>query len=161
MKHKSFSTQYTVIESIDELEDSERSLCYAALSALQTSYARYSGYRVGAAVLMDDGAITQGANQENAVYPLGLCAERVAMYSAASATAERKMKAVAVTTEKRSTDENVPAFPCGSCRQVMVEMERRYDCKITIYIFGPGTPVYKVNSARDILPFAFDDRHLE
>lgn len=160
MKKLSMQSVLTVYESIDELGPAEQSLCRAASAAIKLSYARYSGYRVGAAVLMESGTIVPGANQENAVYPLGLCAERVALFAACSRSAEEVVTAVAVTTEKSLPCSDVPAFPCGSCRQTLIEMETRFGRKIPLYIFKEGDVVYAVDTVRDILPFAFDDAHL-
>ena len=124
------------------------------------AYAAYSHYQVGAAVLLSNGLIVEGSNQENAVYPLGLCAERVAIFSACTQYPNEKIIALAVATEKKMGLGELPAFPCGSCRQVMVEQEYRFNISIPIYIIDSDPKVYLASSVKDILPFAFNQSFL-
>jgi len=131
-------------------------LCELALNATQSAYAPYSTYHVGVAVKLVDGTIITGNNQENAVYPLGLCAERVAIYAATSQYPDNAIKEIAIATLKELQTEELPAFPCGSCRQVMVEMENRFATPITLYIVGQNKAVCVVQGARQLLPFTFD-----
>lgn len=142
-------------------EASHRQLCLLAKEALLDAYAVYSSYKVGAAVLMSDGSFIKGSNQENAVYPLGLCAERVAIFAACAQYPKEKIVALAVATEKKSGHGNIPAFPCGSCRQVMVELESRYQLQIPIYILNSESKVYIIDSVKTILPFAFGQNFIK
>ncbi len=136
-------------------------LCTASINAMEDAYAIYSNYRVGAALLLSDGKLIKGGNQENAVYPLGLCAERVALFAAASQHPGKKILALAVATARiLKNHEEIPPFPCGSCRQVILEMEQRQEQPIPLYVVGANHAVCKVDSVTDILPFAFDKTSL-
>ncbi len=129
----------------------------SARKAVDHAYAPYSRYKVGAAILLDNGQIVQGNNQENAVYPLGLCAERVALFSAGTNFPEAKPLVLAITI----ASQNKPGFPCGSCRQAMVEFESRFDQKIKLLIDSKDDQVIVIDSVRDILPFSFDENNLD
>ena len=128
--------------------------------AISDAYAKYSNFKVGAAVLLDDGRIIKGSNQENAVFPLGLCAERVAIFSVASQAPETTIKALAVATEKKLSDGELPPFPCGSCRQVILETEYRQKENIQLFIVGSDSSVCVVSSVKELLPFAFSEENL-
>ena len=161
MKKIEFSTTIECLESYLDLEDSDEvRLCEATFKALEHSYAPYSEYRVGAAVLLDNGQLVEGSNQENAVFPLGLCAERVAIFSANTSYPKSKIRTVAVITAKEVSENELPGFPCGSCRQVMIDMEDRHNRSIRILILAPDGRTYIVQSAKDLLPFAFADKDL-
>jgi cytidine deaminase len=162
MKAVKWQNTIYVSATIEDIQDDKiKALCEAAKKALIDAYAIYSTYKVGSAVLMSNGEIVTGSNQENAVYPLGLCAERVAIFSAATRFPKEKIEAIAVATTKKLSDGEMPAFPCGSCRQVMVEQETRYNSAIPIYVVNSDPEVYMITSVKDILPFAFDGRFLE
>jgi cytidine deaminase len=109
---------------------------------------------------LNNDKIISGANQENAVFPLGLCAERVAIFSALSQFSDIGIRAIAIKTEKVLGDGELPGFPCGSCRQSMVEMEARFDQQMKVFVFGRDERVYVLTSAKDLLPFAFDQKAL-
>lgn len=161
MKEVKWENKLYVSESIAELKDPKLiALCEAAQVGLKDAYAIYSNYKVGAAILMSNGEIVIGSNQENAVYPLGLCAERVAIFSSATRFPQERIVAIAVATTKKLSDGEMPAFPCGSCRQVMIEQEARYQATIPIYVINSDPEVYMINTVKDILPFAFDGRFL-
>lgn len=136
----------------------EIDLCTASIDARKSSYSVYSGFQVGAAVLLNDGRIIQGSNQENAVYPLGLCAERVAIFSANQLPGSNILK-LAVSTSARN-DKELPAFPCGSCRQVIAEEEAKANQPIKLFILHNDLQVYVVESVQALLPFAFDRSYL-
>ncbi len=151
-----------VAGSIDELSDpEEQALCRAAAQSVDHAYAPYSQYKVGAAALLENGEIVGGSNQENAVFPLGLCAERVAIFSASSQFPNVSIKAIAVKTNKKLREGELPGFPCGSCRQSMIEMEQRFDTDMKLFVIGGDEKVYVVESAKDLMPFAFDQRVLK
>ncbi len=148
------------LERFDQISDLNNpnilDLCRAAQEASELAYAPYSNYKVGASVLLEDGSILKANNQENAVYPLGLCAERVAIYAASSQSLDIAIIALAVATHKPLQPGELPPFPCGSCRQVILEKENRYNRSIDLYIIGSDNSVCHVKGASYLLPFAFD-----
>jgi cytidine deaminase len=126
-RSKEISFTYSVASSLDELNESDRKLFSKALDVLQNAYAPYSQFKVGSALMMEDGTIITGTNQENIAYPSGLCAERVAIFSAASNNPGKKIAAIAVAAQPLE-NENATVTPCGACRQVMIEYERTHPC---------------------------------
>jgi len=141
----------------EELSAEERTLVDAACAATQGSYAPYSHFCVGAAVLLADGTVVRGSNQENAAFPSGTCAERCAMFYANAAHPEQPVRALAVAARKsdgRFTAE--PISPCGACRQVLVETEFRYGRPFTVLLYGTDG-ICRLKSPKDLLPFHFDD----
>ena len=135
-------------------------LCRQSQLAIEQANAHYSHYRVGSALLLDNGNIVIGSNQENAVYPLGLCAERVALFNAASLHRGQEIKLLAVATEKDLKAGEFPPFPCGSCRQVILEFQSRQNSPIPLLIVGSDNRTYQIESVTDILPFGFTNESL-
>lgn len=157
MKQKQITISYQIFHSTDELSAEDAQLLEAAKAALQLSYSPYSEFRVGAAVLLENGAVVSGANQENAAYPMCLCAEQVALAAVASQHPNVPVKKMAITVTTQHADIKSPAAPCGSCRQVICEKEdRQAGAPIEIILQGETGDIYKLNSGRDLLPFAFD-----
>lgn len=149
-----------VFKQEDELSDEERRLLAEAKEATRRSYSPYSHFSVGAAVLLADGTIVAGSNQENSAFPSGLCAERTALFYANSRYPDEAVVAVCIAardTSGRFTER--PVAPCGSCRQVMVETEYRYHQDMRIYLYGTEG-IYILPSARDTLPVHFDGSFL-
>lgn len=157
MKKIDISTQVTQVDFDTELTEQEKQVMIAARKAVDTAYAPYSNYNVGAAVLLENGEIVPGNNQENAVFPLGLCAERVALFSAGTSFPNSRPIVLAVTI----ASDNKPGFPCGSCRQAMVEFENRFDHKMKLLIDSKDGQVITIDTVRDILPFSFDQSNLD
>ncbi len=141
---------------LEELPVDEQDLVAAAIKATDNSNAKYSHFRVGAALLLTDGSVVIGANQENAVFPLGLCAERTAIFAAQAQRPEMSMAKLAIAARNENGLMHKPVTPCGSCRQVILEMEERYGQPIRILLYGTDG-VYAVNSVRDLLPLCFVD----
>ena len=144
----------------DELDDEQRAVLTVAKEQIERSYCPYSGFHVGAGALLANGEIVRGANQENAAYPSGLCAERVALFAAGAQYPDQEVKklAIACFTGGHFTDE--PGAPCGSCRQVMLETEHRYGGKMEVLLYGEkGTLVFE--SAADLLPLTFVSENLK
>ena len=133
-------------------------LIKAAHEALSSAYAPYSQFQVGAALLLEDGSIVKGSNQENAAYPSGLCAERVAFFSAGSQHPGKKIMAAAVTT---SYPMEHPISPCGACRQVMAEYELKQQTSIKLLLCSHDGSVMVVNNSRDLLPLYFSGEWLK
>lgn len=149
MKRQKIELIYKVFD-INELPTEERLLVDAAFKATKRSYAPYSQFHVGAAVMLDNGTILTGTNQENAAYPSGLCAERTVLFYANSQYPDIAVKALAIATMDA---ENVIS-PCGACRQVMIETENRYGKPIRILLCG-SKEVYAIESAAHLLPLTF------
>ena len=144
---------------INELSDSERELIEAAKKATDNSYSPYSHFRVGAALRLSDGRIVIGANQENAAFPSGLCAERSAIFAAQSNWPEQSIESIAIAARNENGFVAVPVSPCGSCRQVMLEMEERYKNPIRVLLYGTQG-VHVINSVKDLLPLCFVDANM-
>lgn len=157
MEKKSISIEYKEYKDINELPAKERELLQKAIDATKGSYAPYSKFRVGAAVLMSNGEIVIGANQENAAYPSGLCAERTALFSAHTLHHEAYVQAIAITSVD-SSGNMLPTltYPCGACRQVMAEYESLAKSPTTI-IIGSGGAIQVFDNVASIMPFIFDN----
>lgn len=154
MQNKKLEINYLEYSGLEELEPKDRELCEAAEKALTGSYAPYSKFNVGAAVRLSDGRIVTGANQENAAYPSGLCAERTAMFSAHANYPDTPMTAIAITAAQNGKlNEDITA-PCGACRQVMAEYQKISGRKWTILLYGKKK-IIKLSQVDDIMPFIF------
>ena len=141
----------------DELECCDRSLVDEARKATHRSYAPYSKFSVGAAILLDNGEIITGANQENVAYPSGTCAERTACYYAHSQFPNAKFTAIAIAARDTSGNEvTTPISPCGSCRQALLEYESLAKCNIRVLLVGSEN-IFVVKSVKSLLPLAFSE----
>lgn len=156
MKELKIEIPYKVF-SIDELKVEDQLLIQAAREATSRSYAPYSHFHVGAAAKLENGIIVSGTNQENVASPSGLCAERTALFYANSQYPDQKVKALAIAACHADKGiPHTPITPCGACRQVMLETENRYGFPIRILLCGEKE-VYVIKSAKDLLPFSFDN----
>jgi cytidine deaminase len=144
---------------MDELSAEDQELVRAAIGATANSYARYSNFNVGAALRLADGSITTGANQENADFPSGLCAERCAIFAAQSHHPEHAITALAIAAKNVNGLMPDPVSPCGACRQVILEMEDRYQQPVRILLYGTRG-VYCINSVKDLMPLSFVDENM-
>jgi cytidine deaminase len=151
MKREEWKIEYSVYRESVPVE--YEALCRAARDAVGGAYSVYSHFSVGAAVLLNNGAMVCGANQENAAYPSGLCAERVALFQACSAFPEVGVKAVAVAARQEGNEVEEPVTPCGACRQVMSEIIHRYGNDFDVLLLGKTRTI--VVKASALLPFAF------
>ena len=136
-----------------ELPEDDRRLYDAAARAASRAYAPYSHFNVGAAVLLGDGTVVEGSNQENIAYPSGLCAERVALFAAGASFPEKPVKAIAIVAIKNGEIQSSIA-PCGGCRQVMLETEQRYGQEMRVLLCGSEDTIV-IDSAKDLLPVSF------
>lgn len=150
----------TVYDNESELDSVAFALLQSAREATQTAYAPYSNFLVGAAVLLEDGTIVRGSNQENAAYPSGLCAERTAIFAAGANYPNQKVIMVAVTAKRRGETAFVVANPCGSCRQVLAEYEEKQANPIQIIMEGGDGKVYTCHSINMLLPMKFSSLNL-
>lgn len=153
MKEEQLLFRYRQFDSIEDLSEGDQKLFKAALEARLRAYAPYSNYLVGAALRLDDGTIVTGNNQENAAYPSGLCAERVAIFSARAQFPERTINELVIVTD--SGELNSPASPCGSCRQVLVEFENNQSTPIRLLLCNTKQQVIEIQKAGDLLPLCF------
>ena len=151
MKKQIIEIPYEV-HAIEELDEQDRLLTEAAREATKRSYAPYSHFRVGASVLLENGIILTGTNQENVAYPSGLCAERTTLFYANSQYPDVPVKALAIAS--CDTEDILP--PCGACRQVMLETEKRYGKTIRVLLCGKKEVII-IGSAKSLLPLAFDN----
>jgi cytidine deaminase len=160
MKDIIISTQFSVFESVQELPNDIQSLMAQAIEVRKKAYAPYSKFRVGAALLLDNGKIILGSNQENAAYPSGLCAERVAVFQSGAIYPDAKILKMAITAASDTNQTTTPIPPCGSCRQSIAEYEIKQETPIAIYFMGEIGAVYKSDSLKNLLPFMFDKNFL-
>jgi cytidine deaminase len=159
MKQISINTTISVL-SKKELSQEETSLMLLAFEARSKAYAPYSKFTVGTAILLDNGEVIQGSNQENAAYPSGLCAERVAIFYAGATFPNAKIMKMFITASPQDRDLEEPIPPCGSCRQAIAEYEFKQDTPITIFFMGAKGDIYKSESLKNLLPLVFDKNHL-
>ncbi|MDR2147492.1 MAG: cytidine deaminase [Tannerella sp.] len=136
-----------------ELNSGEADLRNAAIDAASRAYAPYSGFQVGAAVLLENRMMFEGNNQENVAYPSGMCAERVALFAAGASCPDTAVEAIAIAAFKNGEMQD-SISPCGACRQVLLETENRYQKPVKIYLCGKDETVV-VSSAKDLLPLSF------
>jgi cytidine deaminase len=155
MKVVNLQIQIEEYDQISDLNADDRLLLEKAWKACDSAYAPYSKFNVGAAVSLANGKIVSGNNQENAAYPSGLCAERVAMYYASAHYPGIAMKAIAVAVKSDEVPLDEPASPCGSCRQVMAEYEYLYHTKLRIILGSPHTKIQILNGIGSLLPLTF------
>ena len=141
----------------DELPETIRSLVNSAKGAAEKAHAPYSNFLVGAALLMEDGNILTGNNQENAVFPAGICAERVVLTYAHANWPQIKPLKIAVVARRRDKDNHAFVTPCGICRQTLAEYEQKFGSAIEVYMLTPDGKVLKASSVDDLLPFKFTD----
>ena len=160
MKDIIISTQFSVFETVSELPNDIQNLMTKAIEVRKNAYAPYSKFKVGAALLLDNGKIILGSNQENAAYPSGLCAERVAIFQAGAIYPDAKILKMAITAASENNQTTSPIPPCGSCRQSIAEYEIRQDFPIEIYFMGEIGVIYKSDSLKNLLPFMFDKNFL-
>jgi len=146
---------YEQYATLDELQEEDRALILSAKNASLLAYAPYSEFHVGAALLMEDGSILTGNNQENIAYPSGLCAERTALFYAGANFPELKVKRLAIYGAGALLNSQGPVTPCGSCRQVIAETIKRQGSALEILLSGADGRTVKFNDALDLLPLPF------
>ena len=155
MNIKRINVEYFEFESLTELSEIDRKLIDRAIQIAKKSYSPYSKFPVGAAVLLDNGEIYAGNNQENIAYPSGTCAERTVLNYVHGNFPDNKITVIAITALKSQS--MVPVTPCGFCRQVLVEIERNQGEKIKVILHKIDGSIYVFDSAFSLLPLAFDD----
>ncbi len=152
---KNITLQYTEYPNISYTSKTIQNLFNRAFEARKVAYAPYSNFKVGSALLLDNGEIVIGNNQENASYPVGICAERVALTSASAQFPKSKILSIAIVAGKDLNNDQAIA-PCGICRQSLLEYETKQKDPIEVYFMGTTGIVISFDSIKDLLPFCFD-----
>jgi len=160
MSELQLNIKYEEFASVAEMSPDDQKLVNLALEAQKGSYSPYSHFQVGAALKLADGTIVKGANQENAAYPSGLCAERTALFWAGANYPDVPLDTLAIAGSDHGVLCESPASPCGSCRQVMAEYQKKHGRPLKVILVGSKRTrkFYKVD---DLLPFIFDSLHLD
>ena len=160
MKEIKIYSNFKIFDSIDELNDEIKVLFNEAKLVRESAYSEYSKFSVGAAVLLENGKILCGSNQENASYPSGLCAERTVLFYANSTYPDIKIKAIAIVAGSIDKINENPVAPCGSCRQVISEFQTKQNSDIELYFKGEKGKIIYTDSINNLLPFKFDKSFL-
>jgi cytidine deaminase len=161
MNRQNFNISYELYDGIEELSEADQLLCTHAKKALASSYSPYSQFKVGTAVLLSDGQLVLGSNQENVAYPSGLCAERVALFTVGAAYPNAIIKAMAITAHTANFKIENPVTSCGACLQTMSEFEKKQNSPIEILFYCLDGKILKVKSIDCLLPFGFVESRLE
>ena len=160
MKEMTINTKVLVC-TLDELSPADREVVDAARAATANSYAVYSHFNVGAAVRLADGTIVRGTNQENAAYPSGLCAERTTLFWANSQYPTQAVEVLAIAARTEHGELPTPIPPCGACRQVILETEKRFNKAMRIILYGAKECYIIEEGVKALLPLSFDAGFLE
>lgn len=162
MENLWFKTHIESYDSASELSSREEEhLLEQATDAMSRAYAPYSRFHVGAAVLLENGEVVLGNNQENMAYPSGLCAERVAFYHAGANHPGVKIRAIALTAGSKEFPSDHPVAPCGACRQVMLEYESNQESPIVMIMRGVTGKVFRLEGVAQLLPLSFNEEGLK
>jgi cytidine deaminase len=159
MKHKTIEIGYTEFESIDELTQMDAELLEKARETAKCAWAPYSGFHVGASVLLDSGQMITGNNQENAAYPSGICAERVALYAANANYSRSRVVAIAISAFNKKGRVLQPISPCGSCLQAIRETEERFGIPIRLILDG-AKKIIEVEGIKNLMPLSFNSNSM-
>ena len=150
----------TVYDNLLELEETDQILIEKATEAKSNAYAPYSNFKVGAAILLENGEFVTGNNQENAAYPSGMCAERVAIWKVGSQFPNQKILKLAIVASSKNKIVDKPVGPCGACRQTLSEYETKQNSQFEVLFMGEVGNIVKVDSIQSLLPFSFDSSYL-
>lgn len=160
MKKISLTSDFLVYDTISELAKDDKQLMQQAIASRERAYAPYSKFSVGAAILLDNQEVVLGNNQENAAYPSGLCAERVAIYNAGANYPNNTILKIAISASSSIKSVNKPVAPCGSCRQAIAEYEAKQEQPIIILFMGETGKIVQTESLKSLLPLGFDKSFL-
>ncbi len=161
MTQKTLSIQIREVADISLLEPAERELVAASREMTARAYAPYSEFFVGAAVMLENGQVIKGSNQENGAYPSGLCAERVAVFAASAMFPGTPMKMIAVSAKSPRLTMDAPVSPCGACRQVMLEYENLQQKPIKLFLSKENGSILVIEKVEDLLPLSFSGQVLK
>ncbi len=160
MKKKEIHISYHAFSSVDELDQQSQMLMKKAEVCLDNAYAIYSGFYVGAALLLDNGEVITGNNQENIAFPSSMCAERVALYFCKANFPSAKVKKIAIVAKSSQKVLDDLITPCGACRQVMSEYERLQGEDMQVILKAEKGDILMFNSVTNLLPLAFQSSAL-
>ena len=161
MSKETMSFGYEVYDSADDLNKEDRELLDAAREVTARAYAPYSHFNVGAVARLQNGELVSGTNQENAAYPVGICAERVLMGTAAVLFPNMPIETMAISYHNLNGDSSKPASPCGMCRQYLKEFEDRTKAPVRLILSGQTGKIYVIEKASQLLPFSFGGADLK
>lgn len=161
MKESKFEFSYRVYDSMEELPEEQQWLLSEAREVTSQAYAPYSNFQVGAVAQLANGEIVAGTNQENASFPVGLCAERVLLAAASSMFPKIPINTIAISYKSENHISDHPISPCGICRQSLQEFESRVNHPVQLILGGMSGPVYVIDSASRLLPLAFTSSELK
>ena len=160
MKEIKICSDFKIFDSLDELSDQTKHLFEEASIVRESAYSNYSRFSVGAALLLENGKILSGSNQENASYPLGLCAERTVLFYANSKFPNVKIKEIVIIAGSVDKINEKPGAPCGACRQVISEFQTNQNSDIALYFKGEKGKIIYTESINNLLPYKFDKAFL-
>lgn len=160
MKKVTITTNYTSYNNLTELDSENQMLFKKAIKVRDTAYAPYSNFLVGTAILLANGKVITGSNQENAAYPSGLCAERVAIYYAAAKYPNIDILKIVISAKSNNKKVDKPVAPCGSCRQAIAEYETKQVKDIKLLFMGETGEIIESSSLKNLLPLGFDKTFL-
>lgn len=160
MYQKIFTVSYQTFQSLDELNQEDQFLCNQAKNALVSSHSPYSKFKVGTALQLENGSLVLGSNQENVAYPSGLCAERVALFTAGAIHPNVVIEKMAITARSNDFIIEKPVTSCGACLQVMAEYEQKQKKEIEVLFYCLDGEVIKTTGIKNLLPFAFVEERL-
>ena len=161
MQEQQYHFSFQVYQSIDELNAEDLDLLQQAKTVLENAYAPYSHFLVGAAAILSNGKILTGTNQENASYPVGICAERTLLSAAGTLYPESHIVTMAISYRNVMGSSNTPVSPCGMCRQALLEHETRYQQPIRLILSGTQGPIYIIPQSNSLLPLNFSIKDLK
>ncbi len=156
MKQQQLAFTFEEYDSLNSLSKEDQDLFEKAIEIRKKAYAPYSEFKVGAAILLEDGRVVTGNNQENAAYPSGLCAERVAIFHASAQYPDQKIIKIAISADSDKTKLTKTVPPCGACRQSLYEYEHKQKENIEIIFGTDHSTLYKIKSLKNLLPFSFN-----
>ena len=160
MKENKYEFSYEVFNDISELNERDAWLLGEARNVTKEAYAPYSNFYVGAVAILDNGEVVAGTNQENASYPVGICAERVLLGSVATLHPNVPIESIAISYDGDAIKSDHPISPCGMCRQALLEYETRINKPIRLILSGQEGKIFVIKSASLLLPFAFTKKEL-
>lgn len=160
MKHEKYSFEFEVYDSITDLKKEDADLLQLAREITRIAYAPYSHFFVGAVAILNNGQLVKGTNQENASFPVGICAERSLLASTASLYPDAFIETMAISYHNHNGSSNQPVSPCGMCRQALLEHEKRYDHSIRLLLSGMEGKIYIFEKSSLLLPFSFTGEDL-
>jgi cytidine deaminase len=159
MKQRAYTVRLYEYDLLEELSEEQVRLVNSAIKAARDAYAPYSAFHVGAALRLANGEIVIGSNQENAAYPSGLCAERVAIFYAGARHPNVPVSSIAIVAIREDTLQEAPVAPCGACRQVLYEKESQGEAPMEVILYG-SKKIQIINQVSDLLPLPFKLEHL-